>query len=148
GVNSLRGFNENSILQDGGLAMLMGNIEARIPLRGPFGAEVYMDVGNVWSRPEFIKISNFVGPWDARRGTPGDLRYSYGVGGRLLGGGGRVLPPLWPGGGGRAPGAPPRGAAPQGVGPAATVPPPIPPRPGVLGARSPRGPPETRLPPP
>jgi outer membrane protein assembly factor BamA len=31
-----------------------------------------------------MRIANFVAPWDARRGQPGDLRYSYGVGARLL----------------------------------------------------------------
>jgi translocation and assembly module TamA len=84
GVNSLRGWGENSIPGDGGLAMLLGNLEARIPLWGPFGAEVFLDAGNVWARPEYLRLANFVAPWDARRGTPGDLRYSYGVGARLL----------------------------------------------------------------
>lgn len=84
GVNSLRGWGENSIPGDGGLAMLLGNLEARIPLWGPFGGEVFLDAGNVWARPEYLRLANFVAPWDARRGTPGDLRYSYGVGARLL----------------------------------------------------------------
>ncbi len=84
GVNSLRGWGENSIPGDGGLAMLLGNVEMRIPLLGPFGAEAFVDAGNVWARPEYVRIANFVGPWDARRGAPGDLRYSYGVGARLL----------------------------------------------------------------
>ena len=84
GVNSLRGFNENSILQDGGLAMLLLNVEARIPLKGPFGAEAYVDVGNVWSRPEFIQLSDFIPPWEAAHSDPGDIRYTAGVGARLL----------------------------------------------------------------
>jgi outer membrane protein assembly factor BamA len=84
GVNSLRGFNENSILLDGGLAMLLLNVEARIPLRGPFGVEAYMDVGNVWSRAEFIQLSNFIPPWEAAHSDPRDIRYTAGVGARLL----------------------------------------------------------------
>lgn len=84
GINSLRGYGENSIPGDGGLAMLLGNLELRIPLIGPFGAEVFLDTGNVWARPEHIRLANFVGPWDARRGQSGDLRYTYGVGARLM----------------------------------------------------------------
>jgi outer membrane protein assembly factor BamA len=84
GVNSMRGFNENSILADGGLAMLLLNVEARIPLRGPFGAEAYVDIGNVWSRTEFIKLSNFILPWEAAGSDPSDIRYTAGLGARLL----------------------------------------------------------------
>ncbi|HEY6194445.1 MAG TPA: BamA/TamA family outer membrane protein [Candidatus Eisenbacteria bacterium] len=84
GVNSLRGFGENSIPGDGGLAMLLGNAEMRVPLAGPFGAEFFVDAGNVWARPEHVRLASFVAPWDARHGQPGDLRYSYGVGARLL----------------------------------------------------------------
>ena len=84
GVNSLRGYGENSIPRDGGLALLLGNLELRVPLLGPFGAEFFVDAGNVWARPEHLKLVNFVAPWDARHGQPGDLRYTYGVGARLL----------------------------------------------------------------
>ena len=84
GVNSMRGFDENSILFDGGLAMLLLNVEARIPLKGPFGAEAYVDVGNVWSRPEFIQLSDFIPPWEAAHSDLGDIRYTAGVGARLL----------------------------------------------------------------
>ena len=84
GVNSMRGFNENSILLDGGLAMLLLNVEARIPLKGPFGLEAYVDVGNVWSRARFIQLSDFIPPWEAAHSDPGDIRYTAGVGARLL----------------------------------------------------------------
>ena len=84
GVNSMRGFNENSILLDGGLAMMLLNVEARIPLKGPFGVEAYVDVGNVWSRTEFIHLSDFIPPWEAAHSDPGDIRYTAGVGARLL----------------------------------------------------------------
>jgi outer membrane protein assembly factor BamA len=83
GVNSMRGFDENSILPDGGLAMLLLNVEARIPLRGPFGAEAYVDIGNVWSRTEFIQLSDFIPPWEAANSVR-DIRYTAGVGARLL----------------------------------------------------------------
>ena len=64
--------------------MLLLNLEARIPLRGPFGAEAYVDVGNVWSRPEFITLSNFIPPWEARDSDLYDIRYTAGIGARLL----------------------------------------------------------------
>jgi outer membrane protein insertion porin family len=84
GVNSLRGFGENAIPLDGGLAMLLANLELRIPLLGPLGAEAFVDVGNVWPRAEYIKASDFVAPWNGQRGLPGDIRWSYGIGARLL----------------------------------------------------------------
>ena len=84
GVNSLRGYGENAVPNDGGLAMLLGNVELRVPLAGPFGAEFFVDAGNVWARPEHARLASFVAPWDVRRGQPGDLRYTYGVGARLL----------------------------------------------------------------
>ncbi len=84
GVNSLRGWGENSIPGDGGLAMLLANVELRIPIWGPFGAEVFVDAGNVWARPEHVRAADFVAPWDPRQGGSGDLRYSAGIGARLL----------------------------------------------------------------
>jgi len=84
GVNSLRGFGENVIPPDGGLAMMLANLEYRIPLRGPLGAEVFVDVGNVWPRAEYIKAADFVAPWNGQRGLPGDIRWTCGVGARLL----------------------------------------------------------------
>ena len=84
GVNSLRGYGENSVTTTGGLAMGLANIELRIPLVGPFGVEAFVDAGNVWDRPEYIRASDLVPPWRATRVKPGDLRYSYGVGARLV----------------------------------------------------------------
>jgi outer membrane protein assembly factor BamA len=84
GVNSLRGFGENTVPPDGGLAMLLANLELRIPLAGPLGAELFVDTGNVWPRAEYIKASDFVAPWNGQRGLPGDIRWSAGVGARLL----------------------------------------------------------------
>lgn len=84
GVNSVRGYNENSIPRDGGLAMALANVELRIPISGPFGLEVFLDAGNVWDRPSYVKAADFVLPWQAGRERRNDLRYSYGVGGRLV----------------------------------------------------------------
>src|SRR5262249_43574443 len=84
GVNSLRGFGENSVPGDGGLAMLLANAEARIPVWGPFGAEAFVDAGNVWARPGHVRLATFVAPWNSRQGQPGDLRYTCGIGARLL----------------------------------------------------------------
>jgi len=84
GVNSLRGFGENAIPGDGGLAMLLANAEARIPLWGPFGAEAFVDAGNVWARAGHVRLASFVAPWNSRQGQAGDLRYTCGIGARLL----------------------------------------------------------------
>lgn len=84
GPNSIRGYGENSLPQDGGLAMILGNLEMRIPVYGPFGLEVFLDAGNVWDRPAYVKASDFILPWQASRDGRNDLRYTYGVGGRLV----------------------------------------------------------------
>ena len=55
GVNSLRGYNENELPPYGGLAVIQGNVEARIPIVGPFGLEAFADFGNVWPRASHIK---------------------------------------------------------------------------------------------
>ena len=60
----------------------------RVPLAntllGQFGAEFFIDAGNVWAHPEQVRIANLVMPWNARRGLPDDMRYTYGLGARLL----------------------------------------------------------------
>jgi outer membrane protein assembly factor BamA len=43
-----------------------------------------VDVGNVWSRTEFIQLSDFILPWEAAHSDLGDLRYTAGLGARLL----------------------------------------------------------------
>jgi outer membrane protein assembly factor BamA len=83
GVNSIRGYNESSIPTSGGLAMIEGSIELRIPLRGPFGLEVYADAGNVWLRPSYIKIGQFRPEISNEPLDPGDVRYVVGIGPRL-----------------------------------------------------------------
>ncbi len=84
GVNSMRGYAENGIPAAGGLAMGLVNLEWRIPLAGPLGLEAFVDAGNVWARPEYIRSRDFVAPWNANRVNDGDIRYTYGVGGRLV----------------------------------------------------------------
>jgi outer membrane protein insertion porin family len=83
GVNSIRGYAENVVPELGGLAMLLGNAELRLPLAGPFGAEVFVDAGNVWARPSFIHLRDFgLRMSDAYYGD-GDVRYVAGAGLRL-----------------------------------------------------------------
>lgn len=85
GVNSLRGYGENTVPSDGGLAMLLGNLELRVPVVGPFGFEFFLDAGNVWPRPEYIRARDFRAV-PGRRPSPGtnSVRYTYGVGARVL----------------------------------------------------------------
>jgi outer membrane protein assembly complex protein YaeT len=83
GANSLRGYSENAVPQDGGLAVLLTNLEMRVPVAGPFGMEFFLDGGNVWDRAEYIRSADFVLPWQATRARRDDLRWSYGAGLRL-----------------------------------------------------------------
>jgi outer membrane protein insertion porin family len=87
GVNSIRGYNENSVPDaSGGLAMTEVSLEIRMPtpLRIPFlgtvGIETYADVGNVWPRPEFMTWDSFSRRIDA---DPNAIRIVGGVGPRL-----------------------------------------------------------------
>ena len=84
GVNSLRGYGENKIPGDGGLAMLLTNLEMHVPLLGPLGAEMFIDAGNVWSEIRHVRFANLLSPWNAKHAGPDDVRYTYGVGARLL----------------------------------------------------------------
>ncbi len=83
GVNSVRGYDENEIAPAGGLALLNGNVELRLPVVGLLGLEVYLDAGNVWTRPEFIRVVDFTPRLGRATLDPGDVRYVYGFGGRL-----------------------------------------------------------------
>jgi outer membrane protein insertion porin family len=83
GVNSVRGYSENEIASTGGLALLSGNAELRLPVVGLFGVELYVDAGNVWTRPEFIRISHFTPRLGRARLDAGDVRYVCGAGGRF-----------------------------------------------------------------
>lgn len=83
GVNSVRGYAENEIARAGGLALLVGNAELRVPVVGLFGLELYVDAGNVWTRPEFIRLADFTPRLGRAELDAGDVRYVYGVGGRF-----------------------------------------------------------------
>lgn len=84
GVNPLRGYGENSVPPSGGMAMALANLELRVPLVGPLGVEAFVDAGNVWARPEYILARDLVLPWQATRSRADDLRWTYGIGARLL----------------------------------------------------------------
>ena len=83
GVNSIRGYNENAIPPSGGLAMFQANAELRIQLIGPFGLEMYVDAGNVWARPTYLKLSQFTPRYSHVPMDPNDVRYVVGFGPRL-----------------------------------------------------------------
>lgn len=83
GVNSLRGYDENELPGAGGLAMVLANAELRIPLVGPFGIEAFVDAGNVWPRPAYLKARNFAPKINRRPLDPGDVRYHFGGGARV-----------------------------------------------------------------
>jgi outer membrane protein assembly complex protein YaeT len=83
GVNSVRGYAENEIASAGGLALLNANLELRVPVVGLFGLEVFVDAGNVWARPEFIRAADFRPRLGRAQLGAGDVRYVYGAGGRF-----------------------------------------------------------------
>ena len=83
GVNSVRGYAENEIASAGGLALLNANLELRVPVVGLFGLEVFVDTGNVWARPEFIRWADFTPRLGRATLDAGDVRYVYGAGGRF-----------------------------------------------------------------
>ncbi|HYM81307.1 MAG TPA: BamA/TamA family outer membrane protein, partial [Candidatus Limnocylindria bacterium] len=83
GVNSIRGFDENAIPPSGGLAIVQANLELRIPLAGPLGVEFYVDAGNVWTRPSYIRWHQFVPAIGREPLDPGDVRYVAGFGPRV-----------------------------------------------------------------
>ena len=83
GVNSIRGYDENSIPPSGGLALLQVNAELRIPIAGPFGIEMYVDAGNVWARASYIKARDFTPKVSHDPLGPNDVRYVFGIGPRI-----------------------------------------------------------------
>lgn len=83
GVNSIRGYGDNRIPDFGGLAMIVANAELRIPVAGPFGIEAYLDLGNVWARPAYLKGSDFVPSINRTPLDANDIRYVVGLGPRF-----------------------------------------------------------------
>ncbi|MFI5369965.1 MAG: outer membrane protein assembly factor [Candidatus Eisenbacteria bacterium] len=88
GVNSVRGYAENTIPPTGGLSVLLGTVELRAPLAqisklGSIGVELFVDAGNVWTRPGAMRIGNLA-PTVSRTPLGGDdVRWVFGVGPRL-----------------------------------------------------------------
>jgi outer membrane protein assembly complex protein YaeT len=91
GVNSIRGYDENEIPEppaSGGLAILQANIELRIPLArlpvlGNLGLETFVDFGNVWARPEYIRWDQFRPSISRTPYGDQDVRYVFGLGPRF-----------------------------------------------------------------
>jgi len=83
GVNSIRGYGESTIPVEGGLTLLQANAELRIPLLGPFGVEVFVDAGNVWARPSYVKGRDFSPRWNDTPLSPNEVRYVFGIGPRI-----------------------------------------------------------------
>jgi outer membrane protein assembly factor BamA len=88
GVNSIRGYDENSLPPpgSGGLALAQGSLELRVPtpVRLPFlgtlGLEIYGDVGNIWPRPAFMTWDSFS---KTRDDDPNAIRVVGGIGPRV-----------------------------------------------------------------
>lgn len=86
GVNTIRGYDENAVSGSGGLALVLASAELRIPtpVRVPFlgtlGFEAYVDAGNVWARPEYVRWSHFT---DVVEDDPNTVRAVAGFGPRL-----------------------------------------------------------------
>ncbi len=83
GANSVRGYDEDHIAPSGGLLMLLGNLELRFPIWGPLGGEAYLDAGNVWARPAYLRLKQFRPEISSRRLTESEVRYTTGAGLRV-----------------------------------------------------------------
>ncbi|NOT33975.1 MAG: BamA/TamA family outer membrane protein [Candidatus Eisenbacteria bacterium] len=88
GVNSVRGFDENSIQSDGGLAVIEAGAElrvslTRIPVLGPLGLEMFVDAGNVWTQPDRVRWNQFAPRVSREPLGIDDLRWVFGLGPRL-----------------------------------------------------------------
>ena len=63
--------------------MLLANAELRVPLVGPFGAEFFVDAGNVWARPSFMTVHDFALRISGAYYDVNAIRYVAGLGLRL-----------------------------------------------------------------
>ncbi|HKA25140.1 MAG TPA: BamA/TamA family outer membrane protein [Candidatus Eisenbacteria bacterium] len=84
GATTVRGYQEQSILGasgTGGLMLILTNIEMRFTLNPIFGAAVFLDGGNVWSRPREFKWNDFFPGKEPIDGN--DYRWGVGGGVRL-----------------------------------------------------------------
>jgi outer membrane protein assembly complex protein YaeT len=81
GATTVRGFPEQEILGadgTGGLMLILTNIELRWMFNRVFGSAIFLDGGNVWSRPRDFHFSDFFpgrAPLDGN-----DMRYGVGTG--------------------------------------------------------------------
>ncbi len=65
----------------GGNVLLLGNLELRVPVRGSFGAVLFMDLGNVFEDIDTVSINEFreVAGLGFRYATPvGPVRVDWG----------------------------------------------------------------------
>jgi len=91
GVNSIRGYDENEIPAppaNGGLAIIQANLEWRVPLIrlpvvGQLGLETFIDMGNVWPRPRYIRWEQFRPSISRDPYGDHDVRYVFGIGPRF-----------------------------------------------------------------
>jgi outer membrane protein assembly complex protein YaeT len=84
GVNTVRGYEEGAIGPNGGLAMVLGNLELRVPLAGPLGVELFLDGGNVWARPEYLVLSVLPPTVSEDHVDANEMRYTAGAGLRFM----------------------------------------------------------------
>jgi outer membrane protein assembly complex protein YaeT len=83
GTSTVRGYGENGIDAggEGGVLLGVANVELRRDLKGPLGALLFVDGGNVWSDPRRVRIDGVFGT-NGVDGSVGldDVHWSYGVG--------------------------------------------------------------------
>jgi outer membrane protein insertion porin family len=86
GANSVRGYHEQGITGEsglGGLLFLVSNMEYRFPMTRLFSGSVFVDGGNVWSRPSEFNIGQILPPKPGELLAVTDYKWSLGGGLRL-----------------------------------------------------------------
>lgn len=86
GASSVRGYPDNFIdgQGNGGLLVVVTNLEYRFPLRGIFGGTFFLDGGNAWERKTDFKWSQFISTSGPNGSLgPNDYRWAYGFGLRV-----------------------------------------------------------------
>jgi len=84
GESTIRGYEEQAV--GPGDFMLLGNLEARVPLFWRFGTALFMDGGNAWESPSDVRWEDFrltKAKDNPARAAETEVRYSVGVGLRL-----------------------------------------------------------------
>ncbi len=81
GASTVRGYREQDI--GPGDFVLLGNVEARVPLFWILHLGLFLDAGNAWQKPEDVTWRDF-NPFDAKddpvAAAERDVRYSTGIG--------------------------------------------------------------------